>query len=84
VTASGVAIETLAGNEVEKVAAPVSKIAPKVQAEEDLTRLSGSLAHVATGERSAQRAPPLARGRKPSRRMERAWQFGRCAAVERA
>ena len=43
--ASGVAIECLAGDDVEKARRPRSNSTPKAPAEETLTRFSGSLAH---------------------------------------
>ena len=43
--ASGVAIECLAGDDVEKARRPRSNTTPKAPAEEDLTRFSGALAH---------------------------------------
>jgi hypothetical protein len=51
--ASGVAIENLAGDDVEKLAAPCCTAAPEAPGEEDLTWLSGSLGHNLMGGRRA-------------------------------
>ena len=43
--ASGAAIENLAGDDVEKLAAPVRISAPKAPRQEKIIRFSGSLVH---------------------------------------